>query len=103
MQLIWFNIILNADRILNLQSSDLNAFALNAAIIMDVIWEACNKVVHHSQPVVDKDLISDCHGRYGEHLKAWLLVDREAGRRWQPSSPGCLKINLDVFIRSNGS
>lgn len=95
--------ILNADRILNIQKGDLNAFALNATIIMDILWMAWNKMVHNSTLVVTRQLVLYSHKRYAEHVKAWEVHDLATGLRWKPPPLGCLKMNSDVAIRPNGS
>lgn len=50
-------LVLNADRVLNVSKGSLNAFALNAAIVMDSLCFLCHKVIHEDARVVSGDLV----------------------------------------------
>lgn len=61
---------------------DLNAFAINAAIVMDVLWNARNAAVNQSQAMITGELVLDAKSRYLELVSAWETMAREAGLEW---------------------
>lgn len=95
--------ILNADVLLNLDHQSAKPFILNAALVLDSIWQARNLLVHQQVPVVVEDIFAGLRRRYAEHSCAWMEVERAAGKRWVPPPFGWLKVNTDVAIRRNGS
>lgn len=94
---------LNADSVLNVSQGRLNAFALNAAIVIDCLWFLHNKVVHDDERVDSGKLVASIRRRYAGHANAWLRCDGSVKLRWLPPKDRWLKLNSDVTIRPNGS
>lgn len=95
--------ILNADMVLGLDKKYLRAFALNAAIVFDVLWHTRNLVVHEDARADIGTIVESIRRRFAEHSGAWNEVDRAVSSSWQPPLSGWLKVNMDVAIRSSES
>lgn len=95
--------ILNADMVLGLDKKYLRAFALNAAIVFDVLWHTRNLVVHEDARADIGTLVESIRRRFAEHSGTWIEVDRAVSSSWQPLLSGWLKVSTDVAIRSSES
>lgn len=95
--------IFQVDCAFNMKERNLQAFVLNVAIVMDVIWHTRNKMVHLSEPVNTGDVVMAIRRRYVKHTAAWVEVGRSANLHWNPPQLRFLKLNSDVAVRSNGS
>lgn len=73
--------ILNVRERLNLEQQNVRAFILNAALVMDDIWQARNLLVHQQVPVVIDEIIAGIWRRYAKHSLAWLEVEQNAGKQ----------------------
>lgn len=81
----------------------MQAFILNAALVMDGLWLARNLLVHQQKPIIFEDIIARIWRRYVEHSHAWMEAECFASKKWVPPPCGWLKVNMDVAIRQNGS
>lgn len=76
---------------------------INAAIIIDILLQARNAVVHNSLSVDLPALIASAKARVHDHMVGWDKVEALNPKRWRPPEPGWFKVNTDVAIRTQGS
>lgn len=69
----WIQFLLNANVQFGIRDSCLPSFLLFAALSIDVVWFAHNKVVHEGKVVVIYELQLSLARRYSEHQAAWSL------------------------------
>ncbi|KAB1218150.1 Protein argonaute 4 [Morella rubra] len=101
----WIQVILDPLQFLRLQSSEVHNFQLFAAIVLDSIWMARNRVVHDNAKVTLYSVLQHVLKGFSENTAAWrsLPVLR------QPIPALCLRpssfhhMTFDVAVRSDFS
>lgn len=81
--------ILNDNRRFSIRN-DHRVVALNAAIVLDTIWQARNEVIHNSGSIHLHSLINSVKAKVYDHLMAWNKIESAKPNRWKPPDMGWL-------------
>jgi hypothetical protein len=84
---------------LNIPKSDTRRFQLYAALVMDYIWLARNKIIHEASHPNPVKAIQQLKVTMENHCSAWKAAALPS--LWLPPCVGCLKGNFDVAICEN--
>ncbi|KAB1224297.1 hypothetical protein CJ030_MR2G000929 [Morella rubra] len=67
------------------------ALIINAAIVIDTLWQARNNFLHNDKAVIPQNLTKSVTSRVNDHLLAWAEMDMVANKIWKPPDPGWLE------------
>ncbi|KAK9283424.1 hypothetical protein L1049_011666 [Liquidambar formosana] len=99
----WLIIILLNGLGLCLDSSDAKHFLIFAAVLMDMTWFSCNRVVFDKVELNPTELLLSIEKLSLEHLHScysrYRPVEAHSKPIWIPPPQGWVKINFDVAIR----
>ncbi|GLT59036.1 hypothetical protein SLA2020_318810 [Shorea laevis] len=95
----WILAVIHPKETLGIPISDIRKFQLFAALTMDFIWMARNKLVHEDIQPTPSSAIRQIFSSLDSHCAAWR--DAALPSLWSPPPVGHIKGNFDVAV--NGS
>lgn len=73
---------------LHLTNREHRSLIINAAIVIDTIWQTRNGVMHRGEEVNLQRLINYVNARVSEHFQAWQERDSINNKIWKPPDWG---------------
>ena len=84
---------------LNIPKTECRQFQLHATLVLDFIWQACDKLIHEAALPNLVQGIHQLKAILQQHCLAWKATALSS--LWIPPGLGFLKGNFDVAIRGN--
>lgn len=97
----WMCIMLKPAQLLNLPFDQQINFSRFAAILMDSIWFARNRIIHKGGSLIISQLLTTIHSRFQELLAAWSEKSSKPLPVWKPPPWNTWKINFDIASRKS--